>query len=119
MIFHHIHHKMPIYKDCTFFEVAVIGTGVFVVLMSTLPLATLLLFGYALIGVFLAVFSMTWITRLLLSQLQKLKYGKPYGYYQHLFLKRIADTQIGNTVFKPPFLTRQAKWSVRRMHHGY
>lgn len=106
----HINHKMPIYKDCTLFELLVASISWLVVLGTILSLVTKVLFGFAVIGMAMTLFSLVHGTRFLLSRLQQIKYGKPYGYYQHLFLKKLAA--IG--FMQSPWVVREGKWSVRR-----
>lgn len=106
----HINHKMAIYKDCTVGEVITVAIGSFITLTVCLSLLTKLLFGYIWPGYLLASSLFFFITKLILSKLQKLKYGKPYGYYQHLFIKKLAE--IG--IIHNRYLTRLGKWSVRR-----
>lgn len=115
MILNHINHKMPIYKDCTLFELLVASVAWLVIAGSLLSLLTWLFFGYALIGLTLSIFSLVHAVRFLLGRLQKIKYGKPYGYYQQLFLKKLHE--IG--VVASPRIVRLGKWSVRRGFHEH
>lgn len=113
MILPHINHKMPIYKDCTLGELLTIGTLVFLSLSMTLSLLTKCLLGFAWIGFSIAILALVHVTRFLCGKLQKIKYGKPYGYYQQLFMKKTQNTFL-KTIIKMPFVTRRSKWSVRR-----
>lgn len=114
MIFHFIHHKMPIYKDCTLGEVLCVGICVLLVLGFTFGILTKLLFGYLWIGLLVSLVFLLHVTRLCLSKLQKIKYGKPFGFYQHLFIKKSQKALILNSLYKSPFIERQGKWTVRR-----
>jgi conjugative transfer region protein (TIGR03750 family) len=108
---------MAIYKDCTLFELLAVSIGWLVGASSVLSLLTYLLFGYTLIGTSMAVLSMVHVSRFLLGRLQKVKYGKPYGYYQHLFLKKVARIGLVQIFWQPPQILREGKWSVRRRTH--
>lgn len=118
MILTHINHKMPIYKDCTLFELLAVSTSVLLIGGVSLSLLTWLLFGYASIGGALALFSFVHISRFFLGRLQKLKYGKPYGYYSHLFLKKCAAWPLVQSFWRAPWATREGRWSVRRGNHA-
>ena len=107
MILNHINHKMPIYKDCTLGEMMVVGAFAFICLSTVLSLLTFLFFDFAWIGFAISILSLVHITRFLLGRLQKIKYGKPYGYYKHLMLKK-------QSFLKLPYLKRQGKWSVKK-----
>ena len=106
----HINHKMAIYKDCTIGEVIVVATASFVILTLGLSFLTELLFGYFWPGYLIASTFFFFVTKLILSKLQKLKYGRPYGYHQHLLIKKLSDMDI----LRSPYLTRLGRWSVRR-----
>lgn len=110
----HINNKMPIYKDCTLGEMLIVGAVVFVTNSIILSLITRLLFGYAWIGFAITLLSLVSITKLLLGRLQKIKYGKPYGYYQQLLIKKLQQFELFKLIFKPLYVERQGKWSVRR-----
>ena len=115
MILNHIHHKMPIYKDCTLGELLGVGVFVFLSLSGVLSVTAHLLFGFAWVGFAGAILLLVPITRLLLSGLQKIKYGKPYGYYQQWVLKQLQHTVVLRVFLKLPYMQRQGKWSVRRL----
>lgn len=110
-----INHKMPIYKECTLFELCVASVSWLVIGGATLSLLTWALFGYAIIGGLLSVFSLVHATRFLLGRLQRVKYGKPYGYYKHLFLKKLAEMGW----MQSPWVLREGRWSVRRMKREF
>lgn len=114
MVLNHINYKMPIYKDCTLGELMFVGAANLVILGITLSLLTKLLFGIAWIGIALTLLSLVHATRFLLGRLQKVKYGKPYGYYKQLLLKKIQQHSIFKSIFKIAFVQREGKWSVRR-----
>lgn len=114
MILTHINHTMPIYKDCTLFELLVVSGSVLVIGGFSLSLLTWVLFGYASIGGGLIVLSFVHISRFLLGRLQKLKYGKPYGYYSHLFLRKLSHWPIVRPFWQSPWVMREGRWSVRR-----
>src|SRR5262245_22045755 len=106
----HINYKMPIYRDCTLVEVMAVAITSYLLLIVILSLLTKLIVGYLWPGYLLASALFVFVTKAVLSKLQKLKYGKPYGYYQHLFIKKLSDCGL----IKSPFITRKGKWSVRR-----
>lgn len=109
----HINHKMPIYKDCTLVEVMVTAIATFVILIVVFSILTKILLGYFWPGYLLSSILFLLITKLMLSKLQKLKYGKPYGYYQHLIIKKLSNFGL----IKSPYLVRIGKWSIRRTYH--
>jgi len=113
----HINHKMPIYKDCTLFELLMVTISYLLAVGSFLSLFTWLLLGYASIGCAITLLSMVHVSRFLLGRLQKIKYGKPYGYYQHLFLKKMAGIPVISAFWQSPWVLREGRWSVRRWHH--
>jgi conjugative transfer region protein (TIGR03750 family) len=114
MILSHINHKMPIYKDCTLFELLVVSSAVLLVGGATLSLLTWLLLGYASIGAAILLLSFVHISRFFLGHLQKLKYGKPYGYYSQLFLKKLAQSSLVRCFWQPRWVMREGRWSVSR-----
>lgn len=114
MILNQINYKMPIYKDCTLGEILFVGLVTFLTLSTGLSLLTKILFGYGIIGFSISVLSMVHITRFLLGRLQKLKYGKPYGYYHQLLFKKLQTHYLFQSILKLPYIQRQGKWSVRR-----
>jgi len=107
MILNHINTKMPIYKDCTLGEMMFVGGFTFLITSTILSLLSWLFFNFAWIGFAVSILSLVHITRFLLGRLQRIKYGKPYGYYRQLILKK-------QSIFKLPYIQRQGKWSVRR-----
>lgn len=107
----HINHKMTIYKDCTLGEVMTVAISIFCVLTLLFSLLTKLLLGYCWPGYLLASALFFFITKVVLSKLQKLKYGKPYGYYQHLFIKKLCNIGLIHSKYE----TRVGRWSVRRL----
>ncbi len=114
MLLNHINQKMPIYKDCTLGEMLAVGGITLIMLSLILSLITKLLFNFAWIGIAIAILALVHVTRFILGRLQKLKYGKPDGYYQQLLLKKLSHQSIFSLLIKSPYLTRQGKWSVRR-----
>jgi conjugative transfer region protein (TIGR03750 family) len=109
----HITHKMPIYKDCTLTELMVTASVTLIILTLLLSILTKLLIGYAWPGYILATIFFFFVTKLALLKLQKLKYGKPHAYYQHLIVKKLSQLGLINNVY----LIRSGKWSVRRIIH--
>ena len=114
MICHHIHHKMPIYKDCTFLELMSVGSLYLIVggglrLFNSAPVR-LCRDWYG-----LNLLSLVHATRFFLGKLQQIKYGKPYGYYQHAFLKRLSSWPYIAYFWQAPWLQRQGRWSVNRL----
>jgi len=110
IMLNHINHKMPIYKDCTLGEVMAVAIGTLCILTFALCTLTKLLLGYVWPGYLLASALFFFITKLILSKLQKLKYGKPYGHYQHLLIKQLSAVGI----LTNPYVTRLGQWSVKR-----
>jgi conjugative transfer region protein (TIGR03750 family) len=106
----HINHKMSIYKDCTLGEIMAISIASLVALTLGFSLCTKVLLGYVWPGYLIASALFFFVTKLLLSKLQKLKYGKPYGYYQHLIIKKLSESGL----IRSRYLTRLGRWSVRR-----
>lgn len=111
MILNEINHKMPIYKDCTLGELMCVGFVIFSSEIIVISLLAKVAFGYASIGVAITLVSFFHLTKLSLIQLQKVKYGKPYGYYKHLIVKRFSELGLVRGLY----LTRIGKWSVRRI----
>jgi conjugative transfer region protein (TIGR03750 family) len=111
MILHEINHKMAIYKDCTLGEMLLVGAMVFITETISLSILTRLMFGYASVGMAFTFISFFHITQLLLNQLQKIKYGKPQGYYKQRIVKKLAELKLIRSLY----ITRLGKWSVRRM----
>lgn len=101
---------MSIYKDCTIGEVMTVAMTSLILLTVSLSLITKLLFGYVWPGYLLASALFFFVTKLMLSKLQKLKYGKPYGYYQHLIIKKLSEMGL----IRNRYLNRLGRWSVRR-----
>lgn len=114
MILNHVNHKMPIYKDCTLGEMMFVGICVLITLSIGLSVITKLLFGYAWIGFTVTILALVHVTRFLLGRLQKIKYGKPFGYYQQLLLKNLQKNFIFHSLLKLSYVQRFGKWSVRR-----
>jgi conjugative transfer region protein (TIGR03750 family) len=113
MLLNNINQKMPIYKDCTLGEVMMTAITSLLVLVLFFSLLSRVIFGYFWPGYLLASGLFFFVTKLLLSILQKLKYGKPYGYYQHLTIKKLSEFGL----IKNKFLIRHGRWSVRRFKH--
>lgn len=114
MILNMINHKMPIYKDCTLGEMLFVGGLTFLTLSITLSLLTKLLFDFAWIGFALSILLLVHTSRFLLGRLQKVKYGKPHGYYQQLLLKNLQKSFLLQSLLKHSYVQRCGKWSVRR-----
>ncbi len=115
MILNHINHKMAIYKDCTLGEMLVVGLMAFIFLFVSLTLIAWLLIGFWYVGLLISVFSLVHVTRFLLTKLQKMKAGKPYGYYQQLILKKLSQHPLFKNFIPLPYVQRIGKWSVRRI----
>jgi len=96
---------MPIYKDCTLGEMLFVGGIAFITMSSIFSTLSSIFIGLAWIGFALSILLLVHVTRFLLGQLQKIKYGKPYGYYRQLILKKLNFH---------PYVVREDKWSVRR-----
>ena len=111
---HEINYKMPIYKSCTLEEILFVSISVLIMLGVTLFLVTKLLFGYGFIGVAITLVALVPLTKYLLGRLQIIKQGKPYGYYRHLFIKKLQHTFLFNVLKFNLYVSREGKWSVRR-----
>jgi conjugative transfer region protein (TIGR03750 family) len=114
MVLNHINHKMPIYKDCTLFELLTVSGAYLLIGGLTFSSLTWLLFDYASIGWAIILLSFVHVTRFLLGRLQRVKYGKPYGYYQQLFLKKLNQFPLMRIFWKSPLVTKEICWSIRR-----
>jgi len=101
---------MPIYKDCTLMEVLAVAVVSLLSLTIVFSLLSKLLLGYFWPGYLLASALFIFVTQFGLAKLQKLKYGKPYGYYQQLIIKHLSE--IG--LIQNKYVTRIGRWSVRR-----
>lgn len=106
-----INHKMAIYKDCTLVELMVTAITTLCTLTLLFSLITKLVFGYLWPGYLLASLLFFFVTKFLLSKLEKLKYGKPYGFYQHFVIKKLSE--IG--IIRSRYVIRVGRWSVRRI----
>jgi conjugative transfer region protein (TIGR03750 family) len=106
----HINHKMAIYKDCTLAEIMLISAVTLCVLTCVLSCVAKLLLGYFWPGYLLATSLFFFFIKLLLSKLQKLKYGKPYGFYQHRIVRRLSEKGF----IRSQFNIRVGRWTVRR-----
>jgi conjugative transfer region protein (TIGR03750 family) len=115
MILPEINQKMPIYRDCTLLEVMVVSFACIVTLMLLLVPTTIICFGYGWIGAVLALVLWVHTSKFFLARLQKLKFGKPYGYYQHVLLKTLSGSTFASWL-PIPFVQRCGKWSVRRKY---
>ena len=113
MILPEINQKMPIYRDCTLLEVMGVSFACIAVLILLFVPLTIILFGYGWIGAALALVLWVHTSKFFLARLQKLKFGKPYGYYQHILLKELSHSVLANGL-PIPFVQRLGKWSVRR-----
>ena len=108
MILPDINYKMPIYRDCTLTEVMMVSFIAIVSLMLILVTTIAIVFGYILALVL-------WVptSKFFLARLQKLKFGKPYGYYQQVFIKALSGSCLERWI-PIPYVLRCGKWSVRR-----
>lgn len=116
MILQHINYKMPIYKDCTLGELLFIGISTFLSLSISLFIVTKIILGMGCIGFAMGILLIVPVTRFLCGRLQTVKYGKPYGYYHHLFLSKAHKSFLLNYFLKIKFVEREGKWSIRRQH---
>lgn len=101
---------MPIYKDCTLGEVITIAGISIALLIIIFSLLSKLLCGYLWPGYLLASILFLFLTKGLLTQLQKLKYGKPHGYYKQLILKKCCEAGL----IQINYITRIGRWGVKR-----
>jgi conjugative transfer region protein (TIGR03750 family) len=106
-----INHKMAIYKDCTLAELMVTAIATLCLLTLVFSILTDVLLGVIWPGYLLASLLFFFVTKFLLSKLEKLKYGKPYGFYQHLLIKKLSAMSIINS----RFVIRVGRWSIRRI----
>lgn len=106
----HINHKMAIYKDCTLGEVVTVAITALITLTVFFSFCTKILLGYVWPGYLIASALFFFVTKYLLSQLQRLKLGKPYGYYQQWIIKKLSEKGLIHS----QYLTRLGRWSVRR-----
>jgi conjugative transfer region protein (TIGR03750 family) len=113
MILPEINQKMPVYRDCTLQEVMLVSFACILILMLILVPTTIICFGYGWIGAVLALVLWVPTSKFFLAKLQKLKFGKPYGYYQHVLMKTLSQSVVSNWL-PVPFIQRLGKWSVRR-----
>lgn len=107
-----INHKMPIYKDCTLMEIMIVAIGTFAILVIIFSSISKLLTGHFWPGYLLASTLFFFLTKFLLTKLQKLKYGKPHAYYQQFATKKLINLGL----IKSIYLTRIGKWSIQRRH---
>lgn len=105
-----INHKMPIYKNCTLFELMITTGTTLTLLIIVLSILTKIFLGYLWPGFFLATIFFIFINKFMLNKLQQLKYEKPHAYYQHLVIKKLAIMGL----ISAPYIIRIGKWSVRR-----
>lgn len=110
MLLNEINYKMSVYKDCSLNELLFVGSIVFITESLALSFLTRILIGYFSIGVVLTFLSFFHITKFVLLRLQKIKYGKPHGYYKHLLIKKLISYGLCQQ-----YVTRTGKWSVRRL----
>ena len=113
MVLNQINYKMPIYKDCTLFELLAVSIAYLVIGGMVLSMITRLMFGYGSIGAAITLLTLVHVTRFVLGRLQRIKYGKPYGYYQQLFFKKISASWLRH-VWQAPHIVREGRWSIRR-----
>ncbi len=105
-----INYKMAIYKDCTIGEVVTVAITSLIILTIGFSICTKVLFGYVWPGYLIASLLFFFVTKIFLSKLQRLKYAKPYGYYQHLLIKKLSEAGLIHT----QYLTQLGRWSIRR-----
>lgn len=115
MILNHVNYKMAIYRDCTLGEILFVGSCTLITLSVGLSVITKLIFSFAWIGLTISILALVHITRFFLGRLQKIKYGKPHGYYQQLLLKKLQKNLILQSFLRLSYVQRKGKWSVRRM----
>jgi conjugative transfer region protein (TIGR03750 family) len=105
---------MPIYRDCSLVELMVVALGTLVFLTLIFSCLSKLLCGYVWPGYILASALFFFVTKLLLSRLQKIKVGKPPGFYQHLIIKKCIERGF----IRGKYITRVGRWAVRRFDHA-
>jgi len=105
-----INHKMPIYKNCTLFELMITTITTLTLLIIALSVLSKIFIGYLWPGFLLATIFFVFINKFMLNKLQQLKYEKPHAYHQQLVIKKLAI--IG--LIYVPYVIRIGKWSVRR-----
>ena len=78
MVLNQINYKMPIYKDCTLFELLAVSIAYLVIGGMILSMITRLMFGYGSIGAAITLLTLVHVTRFVLGRLQRIKYGKSF-----------------------------------------
>ncbi len=114
MILNEINHKMPMYKDCTLGEIALVILIAFLILLVIFSLISEVFSGYLWPAFIVAILGLWPLTKFLLTRLQRLKYGKPHGYYQQLLQKKLQNSFL-RSILKTSHVERLGKWSVRRV----
>jgi len=102
---------MPVYQDCTLGEIVTIAVVTLVSMGVVLSIVSRILCGYFWPGYLLASGLFFFVTKFLIQKLQKMKMGKPYGYYRHLIHQRFSRYGM----VRCRFVQRRGEWSVRRM----
>ena len=108
MVLNEINHKMPIYRDCTLGEIILVGAMSLFIPLIILTVLCKLIFGFGFIGTSIAFISFYPLTKIMLTRLQKIKYGKPYAYFKHRLIKQLIEYGF----YKKLFITKHQKWSV-------
>ena len=104
---------MPIYKECTFGELMTVAITTLFILMIVLCVLAKIILNELFIGYIFATVLVLPITKIVLTILQKYKAGKPYGYYQHVLIKKIRMSTFA-PLLKLNTMIRIGTWSVRR-----
>jgi conjugative transfer region protein (TIGR03750 family) len=105
-----INYKMAIYKDCTLVEVLSVAVTNLALLIIILSSISKLLIGYLWPGYILASALFFIVNKFALSKLQKMKVGKPHGFYRHLIIRKLVDLGM----IQSQYVTRIGTWSTRR-----
>ena len=109
-----LNHKVSLYRDCTLQEILVLTLISLGISNITLGSLSFVMWKSILIGIALS-FPMSFLLSILfICSLQKLKIGKPYGYYQQLVRLRLCDSRI----FASPYVRRSGVWRIGRSKHN-
>ena len=109
-----LNHKVSLYRDDTLPDI--LERLQFSLLISKITIGSLSLVMYKsiLIGIALSFPMSFLLSQLFICSLQKLKIGKPYGYYQQLVRLRLCDSRV----LSSPYVRRTGAWRIGRSKHN-
>ena len=110
MLVEHLNHRMPIYQECSLYEIMTMGLVILGLSLLLFPLATECLVGNAATGLVTAFLGTLVMTRLAISQLSSLKAGKPQGYYSQ-WIRLWLDQHY---LYTAPYVRRIGYWTTGR-----